>query len=417
MEEEDQNLRKEKLKYLEKEVKNIEGATEKAKSEMLDQFQIVTKQLTYMLNEKMNVMDDMKREQIRRLNREKENVNRNFQKELENPLPPCRKPVYQPPQTAYVYSEEFLEFHILGYFTTGDKNLPPREAPASINTFDRSPGDSMSHATFVTARSAQSDEQRQPKKVNDSQAIVFQESTSEYFSDRKSLSFHSSINTANLGSGRMWVCGWTKNTLAKNDTVLLNVAGPEYTVQAKKKKRDKKADQPTLMVLQGENILFAKKQGRKLFSFHLNSHDIKSVSNGFSIAALCCSKSCIYILSHKTLDFIQILDFQFQLCGNVRTFIEDNTDNCDFDMCLVSGGQLGIQNTGHLLSNHSVILCKSGPPGYVRKVDRESRLVWQIDNSSHPELTPMFEPCSVCASDNGDIFVADRGTDAVSELN
>ena len=32
----------------------------------------------------------------------------------------------------------------------------------------------------------------------------------------------------------MWVSGWTKNIIGKNDT------GPEYTVQAKKKKRNKK---------------------------------------------------------------------------------------------------------------------------------------------------------------------------------
>ena len=124
----------------------------------------------------------------------------------------------------------------------------------------------------------------------------------------------------------------------------------------------------------------------------------------------------MYILSQNAPDLVQVLDSQFKPSDNFPTFSE-RTQNCEFDMCLVPEAHLGVQNQQDLpnLSNHSVVLCKRGPPGFVRKVNSQTGQMWQTDTISHPSLTTKFEPCSVSASDDGDIFVADRGTDTVSD--
>ena len=158
------------------------------------------------------------------------------------------------------------------------------------------------------------------------------------------------------------------------------------------------------MVPYRDYILFAKKGGNQLFSFNTQSHDFKQIRSDLSITALCCSNNYVYILSQKNQDYIKILDFQFQTSGNIPSLIEKGK-NCNFDMCMFPAMQTSLQSK---LRAHALVICKSTPVGYVRKLDRSDGKVWQIDSKSHPQLTQKFCPCSVTASTSGSIFVADR---------
>ena len=73
----------------------------------------------------------------------------------------------------------------------------------------------------------------------------------------------------------------------------------------------------------------------------------------------------------------------WQCCHHL---IEEEKYNYDLDMCFISGGQQDIHNQNDLpqTSDHAVVLCKSGPAGFVRKVDRKNGQVWQVDNSESP---------------------------------
>ena len=384
------------------------------------------------------------------------------QMEPESPLPSWRKPVFIPPPLAPdVYSDEFLEFSenkILGYFadeegveTTAEDVTTPvipsgdfRNEDCNVSqagTGHRTKSTFSAESMTVTSASVPSQENSGQSDAsgesynNEAPIAVSKENTVEDVSQkhRLTVSLKAYIDKKKFDRGHlrifsdvvfmdysMWVCGWTKNVLMKNDTVLLNVAEPEFTVMAKKKRREEKADQPTLMVPYREYILFAKKGGNQIFSFHLNSHEFRCVRarSELSIAPLSCSNNFVYILSHETQDFIKILDFEFHPCGNVPSFIEEEKNNYDLDMFFISGGQQDFHNQNDLPQtlDHAVVLCKSGPTGFVRKVDRKNGQVWQVDNKSHPWLTPKFEPCSVSASAAGDVFVADRGTDTVSKI-
>ena len=371
------------------------------------------------------------------------------QKESESPLPSWRKPVFIPPALApEVYSDEFMEFsenNILGHFADEDVEVPTVEVIPTdnfrnevSNVSQAGPGTiSTLSAESMTVTSAPTPSQENSGQKDESQECtnkdplisVFRENIVEDVSqnykpvfnlkayiDRKKFDRgHLKIfSDAVFTDYSMWVCGWTRNRFKKNVTVLLNAAEPDYTVEVKKTKRDEKAEQATLMVPYREYILFAKKGGDQIFSFHLNSHKFRHIHDELSVAALCCSNNFVYILSQKTPDFIKILDFQFQPWGNVPSFTKEEKKNYDFDICFISAEQQDLYNQNDL-SGHAVVLCKSGPTGFVRKVDRKNGQVWQVDNSSHPWLTPKFEPCSVSASDAGDVFVADRGTDSVSK--
>ena len=180
-----------------------------------------------------------------------------------------------------------------------------------------------------------------------------------------SLELISHIDRKNFDSGHLktfseivvmpystWVSGWSRNYLSKNDTVVLNVSGPEYTVQMKKKKRDENAGQPTLMVSYRDHVLFAKK-GSQLFNFNTHSRDFKPVRSNLSIVCLCCSDNYVYILNQTNLKYIRILNFEFNASGNIPSFIE-NEKNFDFDMCLFPEIEGSFQPR---TTNHGLILC------------------------------------------------------------
>ena len=75
-----QGTLKQRLNFLNEEIREIESATMKGKDGMRHQCQNVITQLNYLLNKQTNVLDDKKRDQMNRLNREIENTNKNFQK-------------------------------------------------------------------------------------------------------------------------------------------------------------------------------------------------------------------------------------------------------------------------------------------------------------------------------------------------
>ena len=201
----------------------------------------------------------------------------------------------------------------------------------------------------------------------------------------------------------MWISGWTKNTFTKNETVLANVHGPKYKVMVKENKPDEYAHVPTMMILQGEYIFFAKKGGKEIFSFNTHSHIFgqKYTNDESSTEAMCASKDRLFV---KTQDFIRVFDFRFNPTNHIP-LLNDDTSDLDIDMCYVDRGHQGAS-----AATDVILYSKSAPNAYVRAVNTVGDVVWQIDCRNITDLDSSFDPCSISTLAAGDVLIDDRGT-------
>ena len=63
--------------------------------------------------------------------------------------------------------------------------------------------------------------------------------------------------------------------------------------------------------------------------------------------------------------------------------------------------------------NDVIAISKGAPDGFVKFISRKKGLVWKLDDKFAPQFKGNFDPCSVSASTNGDLFVAERSTSRV----
>ena len=196
----------------------------------------------------------------------------------------------------------------------------------------------------------------------------------------------------------MWLCGWSKNVVGKNDTVLMNIDTKSLKVQFKTKRRNSDAHLPTILVPFKEYLLFAKKGGHKVYCFSEKKHAIFKRYNDKSvrIKAMCCTDENIYIIDTKFNPCVRVLNSDFQP-GALTSVGDEDTRNCDMDMCAVA---------------NTIFISTTKPMASVKAL-RQNQVVWQVNTYNHPLLTPNFDPCSATALVTGDVLVADKGTDKV----
>ena len=124
-----------------------------------------------------------------------------------------------------------------------------------------------------------------------------------------------------------------------------------FSFLIKKKKGDSNATSATLMFPSGNYILYAKKNGSEVFSFHTQSHTFKRKHNsdGLSIAAMCGNDHHVFILNEKKPNFITVLDASLQPEGKIfdRNLIEMEVKGCSFDICLINSKLSDVQNKNH----------------------------------------------------------------------
>ena len=168
------------------------------------------------------------------------------------------------------------------------------------------------------------------------------------------------------------------------------------------------------MFTSGGSILYAKKKGGEVFSFHTQSHTFKRKHNsdGLSIAAMCGNDHHVFILNQNEPKFISVLDANLQLEGKIATYlIEYEVNGCSFDMCLIKSKLSDLQNKTTM--DHTVVISSSSPNSFVRAVNQIKGKLWQLDCRSNPGLSLTFNPCGVSSDGDGNIFIADQGRDTV----
>ena len=236
----------------------------------------------------------------------------------------------------------------------------------------------------------------------------------------------------------LWISGWNKNMFNRKDTVIVNARLPDFITVQKKKKYDQNAEQPTIMAVFGDNILFAKTNGNKLYSLNLTSKRISEVFSpvDLTIAAICTSHQHVFVLNRNQSDDINVLDSNFQQEGKISLNI-GNIQDCAMNMCVInqqqhSGLTPRSSNTSGYLSTSdfrstfnftslevdasdtNILIGTSLPKASLRVVNLRNGILWQLNRKTNPELGLKFNPCSLTASHAGDIYFADKGTNRVS---
>ena len=226
-----------------------------------------------------------------------------------------------------------------------------------------------------------------------------------------------SIFDAFIKDGSAWVCGWSKNMIGKNDTVFLKIGGAELTTHLKKKKGDQNADLQTVITPFGKYILFARKDAKQVHGLNTQSGNFKPMFSGndLRIVGICCSKRYIYVIGKENPEYIKILDSSFYHMGNIASTVEDSQLN-NLDMTIIPGlnqSQQQQQPQQPKEANDIIVISKGAPDGFVRVLSRTEGIVWRLDDNVMPHFKGNFDPCSVSASTNGDLFIAERSTSMV----
>ena len=224
----------------------------------------------------------------------------------------------------------------------------------------------------------------------------------------------------------MWICGWKNKggLFAKSDTVLLKVEVPDYKTIMKRKNDDLRAELPIIMTPFRDNILLATKAGSKIYSFNPNSQKFEYLLGGddLAVAAMCSNKDCIFVLNPKQADHIRVFDCILRADRKIPTGLGD-VRKCQLDICLISKpSNPSTQNSPpNLYSSSSLhvkqafndtfVISASHPHATLRAVNQKEGVLWHIDFRTNPELGSGFNPCSVSASETGDIYFADASTE------
>ena len=245
---------------------------------------------------------------------------------------------------------------------------------------------------------------------------VIQKSCFEYQSLMNAKKFEGAhmktIFDAFINDDSAWVCGWSKNRIGNNDTVFLRIRGIQHNVLLKKKKGDQNAEVQTMMTPFGKYILFARKGAKQVYGLNRQSGNVKQMysSNDLRIAGICCSKTYIYLIGKEIPENIRVLDSSFVHISNSASTVEDNQLN-DLDMALIPGANQCQQQPEE--GNDVIVFSTGAPGGFVKVLSKAEGFVWQLNYKVAPRFKGNFDPCSVSASRNGDLFIAERSTSMV----
>ena len=218
----------------------------------------------------------------------------------------------------------------------------------------------------------------------------------------------------------MWISGWNINTLHQKDTVLVNVQASDFSEIDKHKRTDPQADLPLIMCPSQNCLLFAKRGDSEIYIFDTRSQKFKGLACGtnFAIVALCADDNYTYIFDKKLPDQIRVSDGTLKELRTIPIGFGYNKE-CGIDMCLISSidEQSPVHSESkrkHWGSNQTIIISVSFPYGSIRAFSLAKGKHWVLDCQSHPDLLgPLFNPSSISASETGNIFIADRGTNRV----
>ena len=327
-----------------------------------------------------------------------------------------------------VYTQE----HILGYFGPGRSKIETREdqfihqypqrgsiqseysvaADSNITEISNRTANSeamtgWSDMSRYSFRSAQYSWNRQSFLGGNLQRITAVYQASTFLKTFEGSHLKTFSSTLFMGD-TMWICGWNTSKFFQQN-VFLNVKVPEFHVLTKQKKIDKNAESPTIMFPFGDYILYAKKMGSEVFTFHTQSHTFKRrySSDNLSIAAICGTNYRVFILNQNEPTFIAVLDANFQSEGKIATHLNNTEINeCSFDICLIESHLSNMQ--ARMTMDHTIVISSSSPNGSIRAVNQSQGLLWQLDSTSDKQLDTNFNPCSVSSSEDGVIFIADQ---------
>ena len=125
--------------------------------------------------------------------------------------------------------------------------------------------------------------------------------------------------------------------------------------------------------------------------------------------------------------------------GNIPTGLTKDISKCKVDLCTATGTMAASTQDHSSLGfkvkhKHMCIISISNPTlrysdlwgaqdsAVINAIKHPSvmavsdaGLIWTLDSQSSPKLGNRFNPCNVSTSAKGDIFIADNGTDRVSE--
>ena len=188
----------------------------------------------------------------------------------------------------------YMKEHILGYIAPEIPTTEAAEAPAtspyprkgSIQSDYSVAADShITDFTNMTGMTARSDVSRFSRRSRfsirrDSSLLDTPGRTkAEFVNSTYIKAFEGShlkaFSNALLMGDSMWLCGWNTSKIFMRDNVFLNVKIPDFSVLIKQKKGDSSAELPTFMFPFGDYILYAKKTGSEIFSFHVHSHTFR----------------------------------------------------------------------------------------------------------------------------------------------
>ena len=226
--------------------------------------------------------------------------------------------------------------------------------------------------------------------------------------------------SALLEKDSMWISG--SDELQYD--CFLHVKVPNFQVLLQKTKYQPKPHLHTIMASFAKWILFAKKGGRDIYGFNIQSKIFETILSDvdFQIDAMCCNDDSVYIFQKKHPDVIKILDSNFQSAGHIPTGFKGNISDCKVDICTITASTQKWSSLEYKMKHqHMCIISISNPSeakyrsSYYQSVRavNEGGLIWQVDSQRCPELGSMFNPCSVSTSEEGDVFIADNGADRV----
>ena len=199
-----------------------------------------------------------------------------------------------------------------------------------------------------------------------------------------------------------WASSWTKDFLGSISPVFLKINSPNYQLMAKKKKRLLGHCCPDFVFLSGDSIFFGEKWGNAIYRFHTVSHKFQLVTEFLilNLIALCGNEAFIYILDESYCDYIRVYNSNFDMNCKIPTGL-GQVKYYDIDMCLTSQ---------YDSMQHTIAIC-TAQPASVRVVS-EGGIIWLLHYHQCPGH---FSPCSITSSADGQIYIADRGTDKVSK--
>ena len=296
----------------------------------------------------------------------------------------------------------FAQRHLLGYFVplTDQEHL-------EINSFRSIEESHLGHTKSLSnsdlhLSSPRSDPSRLTKRMITADLISYTD-VGEFKGSRLK-----SFCSAAFEENSMWICGFNRHVVNKRKMVLLNVEIPTYNVIIKKKKNMAKIP-PALMCLMGNNILFANRGHKSIYSYEPSGQIVRNrnIGHDLGVGAMCSNDSHIFVFDTEKPGIIKTLGSDFSEKGQISTTLED-IRGCSVDTHFMAGflscsqSDLVDPDKSYCKDEDSnIVLSISSPKGIVGVVNRTQGVLWQLNHDTCPNLGPDFEPLQCYCFQNG----------------